>query len=70
MTPERPVISFLLTCYLCFFDCVFILKDGDLFWLVVNHRGRSDPFSPSPRLERGEVGERSFESHSPLLPLP
>jgi hypothetical protein len=38
--PERPVISFLLTCYLYFFDCVFILKDGGLFCLVVNHRGQ------------------------------
>ena len=38
--PERPVISFLLTCYLYFFDCVFILKDGDLFCLVVNHHGQ------------------------------
>jgi len=38
--PERPVISFLLTCYLYFFDCVFILKDGPFFRLVVNHRGQ------------------------------
>jgi len=61
--PEKPVISFLLNCYYYFFQCVFIVKDGLCYRLVVNHRGRSDPFSPSPRLERGQGGEVK----SPLL---
>jgi len=61
--PEKATISFLLNCCLYFFDCVFILKDGAFFRLVVNHRGRSDPFSPSPRLDRGQGGEVK----SPLL---
>jgi len=38
--PERPVISFLLNCYYYFFQCVFIVKDGLGYRLVVNHRGR------------------------------
>jgi len=38
--PEKATISFLLNCHLYFFDCVFILKDGAFFRLVVNHRGQ------------------------------
>jgi len=38
--PEMPVISFLLNCYYYFFQCVFIVKDGLGYRLVVNHRGR------------------------------
>jgi len=38
--PEKKTISFLLTCYRYFLECVFIIKNGDSFSLVVNHRGQ------------------------------